>query len=160
MRSSNQSTYSVFSYIIGKSIVMHIENRVNKQPILKKAYNRSTPIPSRCVALGAAWAEELVGAVVEVGAKGQALAALAAGRVNLRQVDRLGGLLRQVKACQVERVTRLLPLAEGGARGENDNWFISQKLRGREKRWRLGITSHVTVGSDINNLLDRELTAF
>ena len=72
--------------------------------------------------------------MVEVGAKGQALAALAAGRLNLRQVDRLGGLLRQVQACQVERVTRLLPLAEGGARGENDNWFISQKLRGREKR--------------------------
>ena len=69
-----------------------------------------------------------------MGAKGQALAALAAGRVGLRQAGRQGGLLRQVKACQVERVTRLLPLAEGGARGENDNWFISQKLRGREKR--------------------------
>ena len=53
--------------------------------------------------------------MVEVGAKGQALAALAAGRINLRQVDRLGGLLRQVKACQVERVSRLRPLAEGGA---------------------------------------------
>ena len=70
-----------------------------------------------------------------MGAKGQALAALAAGRVNLPQADRQGGLLRQVQqARQVERVTRLQPLAEGGARGENDNWFISQKLRGREKR--------------------------
>ena len=68
-----------------------------------------------------------------MGAEGQALAALAAGRVGLRQAGRQGGLLRQAEARQVERVSRLRPLAEGGARGENDIWFISQKVRGRRK---------------------------